>query len=58
MSAQKGKDKSVLADKQKFGEDAHAEHDSKQEHEAKDKVAHMGEQTQPARPQGTARKQP
>jgi hypothetical protein len=43
MSADTGKDKNVLADKQKFGKDEHLEHNEKLEHEAKNKVAHMGE---------------
>lgn len=54
MSSDKGKEKSVLADKQKFGE--HHD-DQKLEHEAKDKLEHMGERTEQASKPGSHGKQ-
>lgn len=54
MSPDKGKETNVLADKQKFGRDERGE---KLEHEAQDKLAHMGERTEQAQKAGSPGKQ-
>ena len=57
MSAQKGKDSGVLADKQKFGKDEHLEQKDELQHEAKEKVGHMGERSPQTSKPGSPGKQ-
>ena len=57
MSAQKGTDSGVLADKQKFGKDEHLEQKDELQHEAKEKVGHMGERSPQTSKPGSPGKQ-